>query len=147
MSNKFIDCFFNRQFISFLLVGLANTLVGTGLMFLLYNLCNCSYWFSSCMNYCVGGIVSYILNKRFTFKNYSRDKKIIVKFIFTIFICYFISYKISAFVIDFLLSSLSNKLKGNIAMFVGMCLYVILNFLGQKFFAFKKGKNDFEKNS
>ena len=35
----------------FLLVGVFNTLVGCGTMFLLYNLAGCSYWLSSAANY------------------------------------------------------------------------------------------------
>ena len=53
----------------FLLVGVVNTLIGAGLMFLLYNVANCSYWLSSAVNYVVGGIVSFFLNKYFTFEN------------------------------------------------------------------------------
>ena len=45
----------------FLLVGVVNTLVGAGIMFLLYNLAGCSYWLSSAANYIVGGVVSYFL--------------------------------------------------------------------------------------
>lgn len=45
--------------LKFLLVGVFNTLVGCGTMFLLYNLAHCSYWFSSAANYVVGSIVSF----------------------------------------------------------------------------------------
>ena len=43
----------------FLLTGVINTLVGALVMFLLYNLAGCSYWFSSAANYLVGGTVSF----------------------------------------------------------------------------------------
>lgn len=52
--------------LKFLLVGVVNTIVGTGLMFLLYNVFSVSYWISSAANYIVGSIVSYFLNKYFT---------------------------------------------------------------------------------
>ena len=52
--------------VKFLLVGVINTLVGTGTMFGLYNCLGCSYWVSSAGNYIVGSIVSYFLNKYFT---------------------------------------------------------------------------------
>lgn len=35
----------------FILVGMINTLVGTTVMFVLYNLFNANYWFASAMNY------------------------------------------------------------------------------------------------
>ena len=69
---KLISAFFDRQFLKFCLVGVANTLVGTAVMYALYNLAHCGYWFSSAMNYVVGSIVSYFLNKYFTFKAASR---------------------------------------------------------------------------
>ena len=52
--------------IKFLIVGVINTLVGTGVMFVLYNFFSVSYWISSAANYVVGSIVSYFLNKYFT---------------------------------------------------------------------------------
>ena len=65
---KLILSFFDKKFLKFCLVGAANTLVGSGLMFVLYNLCNCSYNFSTVMNYVVGSILSYFLNRYFTFE-------------------------------------------------------------------------------
>lgn len=53
--------FFDPSMLRFLLVGVVNTLVGAGIMFLLYNLAGCSYWLSSAANYIVGGVVSYFL--------------------------------------------------------------------------------------
>lgn len=44
--------------IKFLIVGVINTLVGTGVMFVLYNFFSVSYWISSAANYVVGSIVS-----------------------------------------------------------------------------------------
>ena len=60
---KLID----KTTIKFILVGIVNTLVGTGVMFLMYNLLHASYWISSASNYIIGSIVSYVLNKYFTF--------------------------------------------------------------------------------
>ena len=57
--------FFDRTMLKFLLVGMVNTLVGAGTMFLLYNAANCSYWFASAANYAAGGVVSFFLNKYF----------------------------------------------------------------------------------
>ena len=52
----------------FLLVGVINTLVGCGAMFLLYNAAHWSYWAASAANYVLGGVVSFFLNKYFTFR-------------------------------------------------------------------------------
>lgn len=69
--------------VKFLLVGVINTLVGTGTMFGLYNCLGCSYWVSSAGNYIVGSIVSYFLNKYFTFKNRQKSVKTVLKFVVT----------------------------------------------------------------
>lgn len=50
------------------MVGVVNTIVGTGVMFIAYNIFSASYWFSSALNYIIGSIVSYFLNRYFTFE-------------------------------------------------------------------------------
>ena len=55
--------------IKFLIVGVINTLVGTSVMFVCYNVFHTGYWIASAMNYIIGSIVSFFLNKYFTFKS------------------------------------------------------------------------------
>ena len=83
---------FDLTFWKFILVGIANTLFGTAIMFIFYNLLHFNYWVSSASNYIFGSILSYFLNKHFTFKNKSKDKDVIFKFIVNILVCYFIAY-------------------------------------------------------
>ena len=127
---------FDAQFIRFLGVGVINTAVGTGTMFLLYNVFGAGYWISSAFNYIVGSIVSYILNKKFTFKNQDSNKKTIIKFIVGIAVCYGIAYGIAKPLVHTLLSGQSQTVADNVAMLVGMGLFVIINYLSQKFFTF-----------
>ena len=127
---------FDAQFIRFLGVGVINTAVGTGTMFLLYNVFGAGYWISSASNYIVGSIVSYILNKKFTFKNQDSNKKTIIKFVVGIAVCYGIAYGIAKPLVHTLLSGQSQKMADNMAMLVGMGLFVIINYLSQKFFTF-----------
>ena len=42
--------------LKFLVVGVVNTLVGTGLMFVLYNIFSVNYWISSASNYIVAAL-------------------------------------------------------------------------------------------
>ena len=53
----------------FLLVGLVNTLFGTAIMFVFYNVFHFGYWFSSASNYVLVSILSYFLNKNYTFRS------------------------------------------------------------------------------
>lgn len=121
----------------FLLVGVVNTLVGAGIMFLLYNLAGCSYWLSSAANYIVGGVVSYFLNKYYTFKNTERSWKQVLRFALNVAVCWLLAYGIAKPLALRLLAGIDEKLQTNAAMLAGLCLYTALNYLGQRFFAFR----------
>ena len=125
-------------FIKFVLVGIVNTLVGTAVMFIAYNVFHFSYWISSAANYVIGSICSYFLNKYFTFQNKDKSPVIILKFIINITLCYLIAYGGAKRLILWLLADMPKIVQDNIAMVCGMGLFVILNYFGQRFFAFKK---------
>lgn len=129
---------FDLTAIKFALVGVVNTIVGTGIMFFLYNFCSVNYWISSASNYVIGSIVSYFLNKHFTFKSTERSMQQIVKFILNISICYFVAYGVAKPIVTVFLSGVGGKAEGNIAMLIGMGLFVILNYFGQRFYVFRK---------
>lgn len=133
MQVKILD----KTLAKFLLVGVLNTLVGCGLMFVLYNFANCSYWFSSAANYVVGGVVSFILNKYFTFQAKGWSLAQVLRFIVNVAACYVIAYAVAKPLVMYLLSRQSMQIQENVAMAVGMCLYTGLNYLGQRFFAFR----------
>lgn len=130
--------------IKFLIVGVINTVVGTGLMFILYNCFAVSYWISSAANYIVGSIVSYFLNKYFTFQNKEKSAGQILRFAANIALCYFIAYGAAKPVVSYLLSGMTEKIQGNAAMLTGMCLFVVLNYLGQRLFVFKEASENEE---
>ena len=134
--------FFDASMLRFLLVGVVNTLVGAGVMFLLYNLAGCSYWLSSAANYIVGGVVSYFLNKYYTFKNKERSWRQALRFALSVAVCWLLAYGVAKPLTLSLLSGAGEKLQTNAAMLVGMCLYTALNYLGQRFFAFRAGKTE-----
>lgn len=123
--------------LKFLLVGVVNTLIGTGTMFLLYNLAHCSYWVSSAANYIVGGIVSFFLNKYFTFQSKTWEWSQVWKFAVNVTVCYLLGYGLAKPLVLHLLAGQAVNIQENVAMLVGMCLYTGLNYLGQRFFAFK----------
>lgn len=129
---------FDITFVKFIVVGVINTLLGTAVMFIAYNMFHLSYWISSAANYVVGSICSYFLNKYFTFHNKEKSPVIVIKFIINITVCYLIAYGGAQRLIMWLLSDFSIKWQDNIAMLCGMGLFVILNYFGQRFFAFKK---------
>lgn len=134
---RLIGKFLDATFLRFLLVGAVNTLVGTGVMFALYNLAGCGYWFSSAMNYVVGSVVSYFLNKYFTFKRTGRDAKMVLRFIVNISVCYAVAYGAARPLARQLLAGAEQTVRDNVAMLFGMCLFVGLNYLGQRILVFR----------
>lgn len=133
---KLID----KTTIKFLLVGVINTIVGTSIMFLLYNVGHMNYWVSSAANYIVGSIVSYFLNKYFTFQNKEKSVQQIVRFVVNISVCYLLAYGIARPLIRAIFSFAEKTVQDNVAMLAGMCLFVGFNYLGQRFLVFKEEK-------
>lgn len=131
-----ISKFFDLKFLKYLLVGILNTVVGACVMFLLYNKAHFSYWISSSCNYLIGGIMSYFLNKYYTFEDSRKSVKIIVLFIVNLICCYLIAYVGAKYLIYFICRVYSKKCKDNIAMICGICLYTGINYISQRFFIF-----------
>ena len=128
---------FDQTFWKFIIVGIINTIFGTAIMFLFYNVLHLNYWISSGSNYFFGSILSYFLNKYFTFNNKEKNTGTIIKFIINIVLCYFLAYGISKPLMLQILSKYSKTFQENMAMLFGMCLFVALNYCGQRFFVFK----------
>jgi putative flippase GtrA len=128
---------FDKTFLTFLVVGVVNTLFGTAIMFVLYNVFGCSYWVSSFCDYFFGSILSYFLNKHFTFQYHEKGFYSLLRFVMNILICYLLAYGIAKPVMSWMLSSCDLMIQENVSMGFGMCLFVLFNYLGQRFFAFK----------
>ena len=136
---KKVFFFFDITTIKFLIVGVINTLVGTGLMFVLYNVFSVNYWVSSASNYIVGSIVRYFLNNYFSFQNKEMSLTQIVAFIVNITVCYLIAYGIAKPIVSWIFRDLQERIQGNLSMLIGMGIFLILNYLGQRLFVFKRG--------
>ena len=132
MKQKIID----KVTLKFILVGIINTLVGTGTMFLLYNLCGVGYWASSVANYVIGSVVSFFLNKYFTFKKTIWSFREVIKFIINIAVCYALAYGVAKPLAYLIFAGLTPTLKDNLAMLAGSGIFIVLNYFGQRFFAF-----------
>ena len=128
---------FDEKLLKFILVGVVNTLVGMAIMFGLYNLAHCSYWVSSAANYILTSILSYFLNKYFTFQNRERSVGQVVRFVVNSAVCYGLAYGIAKPLCLQLLANASTTVRDNVSMLVGMCLFTGLNYLGQRLFAFR----------
>ena len=128
---------FNSTILRFALVGVANTIFGTAIMFAFYNLLGFNYWISSASNYIFGSILSFFLNKYFTFKSKNNSLRSVLRFAINIAICYFVAYGVVKPLVRFIFSAGSVSVQDNFSMLAGMCIFVILNYFGQRLFVFK----------
>lgn len=133
-----IKLFTDKIFMKFVMVGIINTLVGTTIMFVFYNVFHLNYWISSASNYIIGSLVSYLLNKNFTFRFREKGYYSLLRFIINILTCYLLAYGIAKPIMHWILSDFNKTIQENISMLLGICLFVVFNYLGQRFFAFRK---------
>ena len=145
--SEWLKQFFDIKFFKFLLVGVINTVLGTGVMFLLYNVFDINYYVCTVCNYIVGGTTSYFLNKYFTFKNNRKSKRMVFYFIIFIVLSWAIAYPLLKYIIYSIFEhypltfvTLSEKAKGNIAMCFGVVVYTAINYICQRFIVFKEKK-------
>jgi len=131
---------FDKKFFKFILVGIINTVVGSAIMFSLYNLAHFNYWVSSACNYIFGSILSFFLNKYFTFAVKEWSLFMVLAFILNIAVCYFIAYGLAKPLMNYCLYAKPQNIRENAAMFAGMCLFTGLNYLGQRFVVFGRGR-------
>jgi putative flippase GtrA len=138
-----LESFLKRTsvFTRFLLVGVVNTLTGLSIIFGLLNVFGFSYWISTFVGNCIGALVSYLLNRTFTFNSQISFTKGVPRFITVILICYFLSFSLSEFVADevyLLYGTIPSINEDEFAILLGSSFYTISNFFGQRNFVFKK---------
>ncbi len=122
----------------FLLVGVGNTLLSMVLMFALEGL---GYWPSTAIAYVAGAVLSFFLNRSFTFKSEEAFGKSAFKFALNVAVCYGLAYGIAQPSGGLILGQLplSALWQERLTKIGGMGLYTVLNYFGQRFFAFQKG--------
>lgn len=146
--------FFDIKFWKFLLVGVLNTLVGEGIVLLLTNPIGWKNYdwgpaAAAFVGVVVGSIVSYFLNKYFTFKNKEKGIKPVLRFTLNIAVCLLVRMLVATGV-----SELSKAMEwsmlgmdvitfaGNLSWAVGACTFVACNYIGQRFFAFREKESE-----
>lgn len=133
MAKKLID----KSIPRFLLVGVGNTLLSMALMFLLEGL---GYWPSTAIAYVAGAVMSFFLNRHFTFHSEETLGRSAVKFAVNVAVCYVVGYGLAWLIMDALapFSPLPEVWWERLTKLVGMGLYTVFNYFGQRFFAFRR---------
>ena len=128
---------FDVSMLKFLLVGVGNTLLSMALMFLLEDL---GYWPSTAIAYAAGAVMSFFLNRRFTFHSDEVLWKAAVKFAVNVAVCYGAGYGLARLIVGGSppLTAIPAVWWERLSKLVGMGLYTVFNYFGQRFFAFRR---------
>ena len=121
----------------FLLVGVGNTLLSAVIMFLLEGL---GYWPSTAIAYIAGAVMSFFLNRHFTFQSKAPFWPSVLRFAINVAVCYLIAYSLAQPLAELILGwiGLPAIWVERLAKLGGMVLFTCLNYFGQRFFAFRK---------
>lgn len=130
------------EMVRFGVVGVFNTILGLVLTFTFYNALHWNYWVASGVSYTIGSVLSYFLNKKLTFRVEGHEAKYVIRFAINIIICYLISYGLARPLVRIVLEGYDVKIVENVAMLVGMGLFVVVNFVGQKLLVFTEDKKE-----
>lgn len=128
---------FDASMWKFLLVGVANTLLSAVIMFLLEGL---GYWPSTAIAYVAGSVMSFFLNRHFTFQSKAPFWPSVLRFAINVAVCYLIAYSLAQPLAELILGwiGLPAIWVERLAKLGGMVLFTCLNYFGQRFFAFRK---------
>ena len=130
-----------KQIFRFIISGSIATLVDFIVYYILTNFLDISV--SKCISYVFGIFTSYLLNKYFTFKKTEKSAKEVVKFVCLniVSLCTNVAANKAAFLILPVLLAPLNEHYQILKLLAFVCANgasVIVNFMGQKFWVFKK---------
>lgn len=125
----------------FLLVGVGNTLLSAVISLVLYNLWGVDPVLASAIAYLAGAVMSFFVNRRFTFHSDEVLWKSAVKFALNVAVLWTVTTPfIQPRVADLLAPWLGEQWSNSLAVLFSMGLYTVLNYFGQRYFAFRKGR-------
>jgi Predicted membrane protein len=122
---------FIQQAFKYGLVGVVNTIVSLGTIFIGMKVIHCSYILSNIMGYSVGIACSFFFNKRWTFKSNGNAQIEMLIFLGISGVCYLIQLAGLVFLKEAL------HIKAEIAQVLAIAFYTMPNFLGNKFITFR----------
>jgi len=120
------------RMIRFALVGLLNTSIGLGTIYLLQNGFGLDYRIANTAGYTIGIINSFILNRTWTFKN--RDKRLTRQgaiFLLVAGVCWGAQFLALIVIVEFF------SVRKEYAQAIAMVIYTGFNYLGLRLFVFK----------
>ena len=140
---KFVD----RTLLLYVIVGVANFLICTSIMFLLFNLCGVSEHVAPIVNYGMGSLIWFLACRFILFKGHPTTLKRVVLFAAEVLACYLLSYYVIAPAAAKLLLKWdfaswvfrfggADKMQANCEMGIGALAYALINYFGQRYIVF-----------
>lgn len=140
----------DRTLIYYVIIGILNFILCTALMFFLFNVCSVSDELSSLINYVLGSVIWYVACKYILFPKRKTTWELIVRFLLEVAICYLVSFHLLAPIISDVLLRFrevwefvgsigiegADMIEGNLQMTLGVVIYAVLNYFGQRYFVF-----------
>jgi len=138
---EFLKAHLDRTTLRYFIVGCINCTAGYAVAFVLYNFCGVNDWVANGANYFVAAVISYVLNKYYTFGVKERDMKYVLRFALVNIISFVLAYGAAKPLMLWLLAGRSEKLQENVAILVSLFIFVPLVYFGQRHYVFRKDKN------
>ena len=121
----------NLVLLRYLLVGVINTLVGLGIIYFAMYFLGMSVGSANAVGYSIGILVSFILNKTWTFGSSDRIASSFLRYILVRAVGY------AANLITVLFAHSQLGLNAYLAQAIGIVPYTTIGFVGSRYFAFR----------
>lgn len=139
----------DRTLVLYLIIGVLNFIVCTGLMFFLFNVCGFSEHISPLVNYGLGSLIWYLSCRYVLFPAHRTTLRQLFRFVLEVIVCYLLSYYVAAPLLSGVLlrsqgvrsffsfgGDSADMISGNCEMTIGAIVYALLNYFGQRYFVF-----------
>jgi putative flippase GtrA len=117
--------------VRFLIVGVANTLVGIGTMYAAMYFLGFDIVYANILGYAIGTIQSFLLNKSWTFGSSDRAVSSFIRFLLVLAVAY------GANLVTVVVANAVFEVNPYVAQALGIFPYTSIGFLGSRYFAFR----------
>lgn len=126
----------SHTFVRFLLVGISNTLIGMGVIFVAWHFLRWSDLAANITGYAIGFVWSYTLNRIWTFGHRGSAARSFGRFLLVCAMAYAVNLAVL-----FTLRPLMGEVSF-IPHIAGMGAYTVVGYLGSRFFAFGQSRSE-----
>jgi putative flippase GtrA len=125
-----------RTLFSFLSVGVINTVAGYGLMFFALAF-GASYWYATWAGTTLGLIVSFLLNRKYTFRHSGQPWKVFLRFAAASYVCYIAAFGLSKGISHGWTWPNGALTPEQVAAIIGGVLYTMCHYIALRWFVFR----------